>query len=81
MIKLKDLENYVCDINKSLNKIRFKLGHQYDYYTIELFILDKKQKIGHVYMFNSIIFGGTKKECYNFLNSFMDILFLSKTEI
>lgn len=73
----KDLENYICDINKRLIKIQFKLGHQYDYYTIELFLLNENQE----YRYQSIAFAGSKKECYNFVESFMSVLFVSKTEI
>lgn len=79
MIKRKDLENYICDVNKRLIKIQFKLGHQYNYYTIELFSLSNDEI--PVYKYKSIAFAGSKKECYNFLESFMSILFASKTEI
>ena len=81
MIKLRDLENYVNGVNRTLTKIQFKLGHQYDYYTIELYVVEFSNKLVDGYSYKGNIFGGTKQECYNFLNSFMSILSLGKIEI
>ena len=81
MIKIKELDNYIISINKQLDKIQFQLGHQYDYYTIELYIVESVKESCAVYNFKGIIYGGTKHECYNFLASFMHVLSLGKIKL
>lgn len=78
-MKRRDIEDYIIDINKKLKKLHFKLTHKYNY-TIELFLLNETQELVPVFIFKTIIFEGTKKECYNFLHSFMNIVSLTKME-
>ena len=79
-MKIKELEAFINNINRGLNKIQFDVGHQYDYYTVELYVLDDKEQL-KTFIYKCNIYAGSKKECYEFINSFINIIRYAKIEI
>lgn len=79
-MRIKDLEQFIFNVNSGLDKIHFKLGHQYNYYTIELYLRDYTEET-EIYRYRCIIYTGNKKDCYDFINSFSNILKYAKLEI
>ena len=79
-MKIRDLEAFIHNINRGLNKIQFDVAHQYGYYTVELFVRDYKEQL-KTFIYKCNIYAGSKKECYEFINSFINIISYAKIEI